>query len=176
MKRALLIVLAVLLSPLLVQGQQPPTLKSVLLEQLRSTHNQKGWFVPANTAVEGVTAEQANWVDGKGNHSLGQLASHLVYWNRRNLAKFKGEPLGKGTSNDETFTRFDSKQWATVVKDLDSVMTDWEKAVESADAEKLKSWYSTIANISTHNAYHVGQMIYVRKEQGSWDPEKGVKE
>jgi hypothetical protein len=26
-----------------------------------------------------------------------------------------------------------------------------------------------------HNAYHIGQIVYIRKLQGSWDPEKGVK-
>jgi hypothetical protein len=48
--------------------------------------------------------------------------------------------------------------------------------VETADEAKLKSWYSTIAHIGAHNAYHIGQIVYVRKEQGSWDREKGVKE
>ena len=153
-----------------------PTLKSILLEQLRSTHNSEEWFVPANIAVEGLTAEQASWTDGKGNHSVGQLATHLLYWNRRNLERFKGEPQEKFTNNDETFTRFDSKSWADTVKHLDEVMTDWEKSVEAANEEKLKSWYSTIAHIGAHNAYHIGQIIYVRKEQGSWNPEKGVKE
>jgi hypothetical protein len=33
----------------------------------------------------------------------------------------------------------------------------------------------TIANICTHNAYHIGQIVYVRKLQGSWNPDKGVK-
>ena len=65
------------------------TLKSVLLEQLRSTHNKKEWFVDAMTAVNGLTPEQASWRDGKGNHSAGQLMYHLVFWNRRSLAKFK---------------------------------------------------------------------------------------
>ena len=176
MKHAWFLILVAVSLPTLAQDQkQPPTLKSILLEQLRSTHNRAEWFVPANTAVEGLTAEQANWTDGKGNHSVGQLATHLIYWNRRNLAKFKGAPQEKFSNNDETFTRFDSKQWAVVVKELDEVMTDWEKAVETADEAKLKSWYSTIAHIGAHNAYHIGQMIYVRKEQGSWNPEKGVK-
>ena len=164
--------------PALSQNQKPkpaPTLKSILLEQLRSTHNQEEWFVPANIAVAGMTAEQANWSDGKGNHSVGQLATHLIYWDRRNLARFKGEPQEKFTNNDETFTRFDSKSWADTVKQLDEVMSEWEKAIETADEEKLKSWYSTIAHVGAHNAYHIGQIIFVRKEQGSWDPEKGVK-
>jgi uncharacterized damage-inducible protein DinB len=159
------------------QEQKPaPTLKSILLEQLRSTHNKAEWFVPANTAVEGLTAAQANWTNGKGNHSIGQLVNHLIFWDRRSLQKFKGEPQDKFSgNNDETFNSFDAKQWDAAVKQLDAVMTDWENAVESADETKLKDWYSDIAHIGAHNAYHIGQIIYVRKEQGSWNPEKGVK-
>jgi uncharacterized damage-inducible protein DinB len=154
----------------------PPTLKSILLEQLKTTHNQKEWFVPANTAVEGLTPEQASWRDGKGNHSIGQLANHLVFWNQEELAKFKGEPEVKFRgNNDETFNNFDTKKWNATVQQLDRVLTDWEKAVEAADEKKLESWYSIIAHIGTHNAYHIGQIIYIRKLQGSWDPEKGVK-
>jgi DinB superfamily len=176
-----LLFLAALALPWLVIGQDQksstePTLKSILLEQLRSTHSQAGWFVPANTAVAGLTAEQASWTDKKGNHSVGQLAAHLVYWNQRNLARFRGEAVSKFNNNDETFTSFDSARWDATVKQLDEVMTAWEREVEAADEQKLKSWYSTIARIGAHNAYHIGQMIYVRKAQGSWDPEKGVKE
>jgi len=51
----------------------------------------------------------------------------------------------------------------------------WEKAVEAADDSKLQASYSMIAHVGTHNAYHIGQIIYVRKEQGSWNPANGVK-
>jgi uncharacterized damage-inducible protein DinB len=174
--RFLFLVLALTL-PAYSQDQKPtPTLKSILLEQLRSTHNKAEWFVPANTAVEGLTAEQASWTDGKGNHSVGQLVNHLIFWDRRSLQKFKGQPEEKFSgNNDETFTSFNAKQWDAAVKQLDEVMADWEKAVEAADETKLKDWYSDIAHIGAHNAYHIGQIIYVRKEQGSWNPEKGVK-
>src|SRR5437660_11804415 len=106
--------------PAYSQDQKPaPTLKSILLEQLRSTRNKAEWFVPANTAVEGLTAEQASWTDGKGNHSVGQLVNHLVFWDRRELQKFKGEQQDKFSgNNDETFNSFDAKQWATAVKQL----------------------------------------------------------
>ena len=180
MKHTFFLIIFAVALPAFAQDPKPapaPTLKSILLGQLRSTHNQAEWFVPANTAVEGLTAEQASWTDGKGNHSVGQLATHLIFWNRRNLMRFKGESMKNFSGrNDETFTSFDSNQWSATVKQLDEVMTEWEKAVEAADDEKLKSWYSTIAHIGAHNAYHIGQIVYVRKEQGSWDPEKGVKE
>jgi len=152
-----------------------PTLKSILIEQLHSTHDKAEWFVPIDTAVDGLTAEQANWSDGKGNHSVGQLVNHLLYWNRRALEKFKGEPEDKYSGNNDDTFKFDPKQWKDSVKQLDEVMTEWERAVESSDDAKLKEYYSTVAHIGTHNAYHIGEIVMVRKEQGSWNPEKGVK-
>jgi uncharacterized damage-inducible protein DinB len=176
-----LIALILLSLPLIAfaQDKQPPTpttLRGVLLEQLKTTHNNKDWFVPANIAVQGLTAEQATWTDGKGNHSIGQLAYHLVFWNAQSLAKFKGQTPAKFSgNNDETFNDFDTKKWNDTVQQLDKVMTDLEKFVESADERTLEKNASTIAHIGTHNAYHIGQIIYIRRLQGSWNPENGVK-
>jgi hypothetical protein len=92
------------------------------------------------------------------------------------LAKFKGEPPPKFSGdNNETFNSFDTKNWEATVQRLDEVLTEWEKVVAAADDKKLEAWYSTIAHIGAHNAYHIGQIVYIRKLQGSWDPERGVK-
>jgi hypothetical protein len=161
------------------QTQKPkpaPTLRSILLDQLHSTHDKSDWFVCANVAVANLAPEQANWTDGKGNHSVGQLTYHLVFWNQRALQNFRGEkPAKLSGSNDETFTNFDAKKWNDTVQQLDQVMTGIEKAVESATDAQLAEWAPTIANISTHNAYHIGEIVMVRKEQGAWDASKGVK-
>jgi hypothetical protein len=159
------------------QDQKAVGLKAVLLEQLRTVHNKNGgWFVPASVAVDGVSAEQAKWTDGKGNHSVGQLTYHLLFWNRRALATFKGEKQEKfNGTNDQTFTDFDSQKWSETVQQLDQVMTDWEKAVEEADESQINKEASTISQVAGHMAYHIGQIVYVRKEQSSWDASKGVK-
>jgi DinB superfamily len=158
------------------QTQKPaPTLRSILLEQLKSTHDQKGWFVDGNTAMAGLTSEQASWTDGHGNHSVGQLAYHLVFWNEQSLAKFKAQTPSKYSgNNDETFTGFDPKKWAETQRRFDEVMTELENLVATADEKKLEQWAPTIAHIGTHNAYHIGEIVMVRKEQGSWDASKGV--
>jgi hypothetical protein len=158
----------------LVFGQQA-SLKSVLLEQLKSTHNVKNWFVPVNIAVEGLTPEQAAWKD-KGGHSVGQLTYHLLFWNERQLKDFNGEKKEAfNGNNEETFDKFDQKQWTDIATRLDKVLTDIEKWIETASDDQLGKHSSTIANISAHNAYHTGQIISVRKAQGSWDVAKGVK-
>src|SRR5690242_6651271 len=137
-----LIVALLLLGTVFAQDQKnqkpPATLRGILLDQLRTTHNQKDWFVDGNTAMAGLTADQANWSDGKGNHSVGQLAYHLVFWNRRSLQRLKGEAQDKFSgNNDETFTNFDAKQWAATVTAFDDVMKQWEQLVENADDKQL---------------------------------------
>src|SRR5579863_1853316 len=175
MKRLIPVVLLVVSLSAVAQNKKPPTdLRGVLLEQLRTTHSEEDWFVPAKVTVEGLTAEQAGWSPGKGNHSVGQLAYHLWFWDSRALADFKGEknPAFSG-NNEETFDNFTAAQWDELVKKLDQVMADWERAVETADDQKLAEKASLIAHVGTHNAYHIGQMIFVRRLQGSWNPAKG---
>jgi len=175
-KRIPIFLFLLLAIPAYTQDKKPTSLRDVLLAELRTTHDNEDWFVPANIAVKGLTAEQASWTDGKGNHSVGQLAYHILYWNRRNLARLKGEPLEKFSgNNDETFDKFDSKSWNETVQELDNVMKELEKWVETTDEAKLKENAQVFTHISTHNAYHSGQIIYVRKEQGSWDPKNGVR-
>ncbi len=176
MKKLLLLLTGLNLALVINHEASAQSLKSVLVEQLKTTHNKKDWFVPINIALEGLTPEQAMWKDGSGNHSVGQLAYHLMFWNERQLATFKGEKNKDFSgNNEETFNSFDKNSWTQTVAKLDKIMTDLEKIVEGADEAKLKEWAPTIANISTHNAYHTGQIIFVRKLHGAWDPEKGVK-
>ena len=178
MKRlAFLLLLAVPLSAQTPEKKQPPTtLRGVLLEQLQTTHDKEDWFVPVSIAVDGLTAEQAQWNPGKGNHSVGQLAYHIWYWDQRALNNFKGEKNAPfDGNNNETFDKFTPAQWDDLVKKLNQVLADWEKAVESADDAKLAANASLIAHVGAHNAYHVGQILYVRKLQGVWNPDKGVK-
>ena len=153
-----------------------PTLKSILLEQLKGTHDHEEWFVPVKIAIEGLTPEQAAWKDETENHSIAQLVNHLIFWNQQQLAKFREEksPAFNG-DNKETFAGLDKTSWEASVKQLDDVLTALEKMIEGADEVKLAKWAPNIARISTHNAYHTGQIIYIRKMRKNWDPEKGVK-
>lgn len=153
-----------------------PTLKSILLEQLKTTHNVKDWFVPIDSAIAGLTPDQANWTDGSNNHSIAQLTTHLIFWNQQILSKLKSEkPESFDGDNKETFSPVDNTSWEATVKKIDAVMTEIEKIVEAATDAQLKQMASTIAHIGTHNAYHTGQILYIRKMKGWWDDNNGVK-
>ena len=152
------------------------SLKTILLEQLRTTRNIKDWFVPVDSAIAGLTAAQAMWKDSTENHSIAQLVNHLIFWNEQILAKFKGEKQAAfNGDNKETFSGVDETTWPQAVKRIDSVLAELESAIMAADENKLRMSYSTLYHVGTHNAYHTGQILYIRKMKGWWDDAKGVK-
>ena len=158
------------------QTTEKLTLKKVLLAQLKTTHNKEEWFAPLNVAIDGITAEQANWKEKGADHSIAELTTHIIFWNQQELSKFLNQPVSKFSGdNNETFAAVDKTTWPLTVQKADSVMINWENAIEAADEKKLEAWYEIISHISTHNAYHTGQIVYIRKIQGSWNPAKGVK-
>ena len=158
------------------QKNDNPSLRPLLLELLKNTHSNKNWFVPINAAVEGLTAEQANQKDSTANHSIGQLVSHLIFWNERNLISFQGnKPPDFSGDNKATFKTLDEKEWQLSIKKIDSIQTSLEQTIEKATDKQLGEWSSDIVNICAHNAYHTGQIVYIRKKNGWWDEDQGVK-
>lgn len=78
--------------------------KTLTPSELRTTHNIKDWFVPVNIAVQRLTAKQANWKDNSENHSIAQLTTHLIFWNKQSLDKFQGiKASAFNGNNKETF-------------------------------------------------------------------------
>ena len=62
-------------------------------------------------------------------------------------------------------------------------MDEWREKLAAITDEKLAStvndqyqvaWWWPLAQQNIHNAYHTGQIVLLRKLQGSWDREKGV--
>lgn len=166
------------------QEAAPLTLRALLLKQLHASHDTAEWFTPVNTAVAGLTAEQAKWipagqdgkVDPKVDHSIGMLTKHLLFWNGRILRQLRGEKPGSfDGNNDETFNAFDAVQWNDTVKQLDQVLRGIEQFTNSASDAQLAKAADTLSHVSTHNAYHTGQIMYVRKLEGVWDASKAVK-
>ena len=162
----------------------PVTLRSTLLAQLRSTHNTKEWFTPINTAVAGLTPEQAGWVptnaagklDPDANHSVGMLGYHLLFWNQRCLGILRGEKNAPAPEdNEKTFNTFSAAEWKHIVEGLDANMTAIEEWTAKASDAELAGQAGLLQHIAAHNAYHTGQILYVRKLQGSFDGANGVR-
>ena len=160
--------------------------KEVLLKQFDRCYNENGWFVAVRSALEGVTAAQALWKPDGSDNSIWESLAHVSYYNNAYLQRFKGIDYKYDiTDNDETFRSGDLSEaaWRAEVAKFDEIMTTWRGLIETADPAKLgepvsaenpATWAELIANVNAHNAYHGGQILLLRKLQGSWNPEKGV--
>lgn len=154
------------------------TTKELFLDQYSACYDVENWFVPLTRAIDGLTMEQATWNDGDSSHSILQLVHHLIFWNERYLLRFKELPLTEMEKSEEDLTfEIDITNWDSTLQKLNEVFSGLRDAFRNASEEKLQSspfkdsadpWYSVIANINIHNAYHIGQIVYIRKLQGSW--------
>ncbi len=161
-------------------------IKKTLLDQFDRSYNVNGWFVAVRNAVEGLTVEQAAWKPEDSVNCIWESLSHITYYNNAYLQRFKGIDYQYDvSSNNETFSvgEYEESEWQADVARFDAVMSEWRDLLEWTDESKFSqpisaeiksNWADLIATVNAHNAYHGGQILLLRKLQGSWNPEKGV--
>ena len=158
--------------------------KEILSDQFTTCYDTNGWFVATKNAIAGVTAEQAEWKPDGADNSIREIINHLNYYNNAYLQRFKGIDYEyKVADNDATFDEGETESWVAEVVRFDAIMTEWREVIEKADGSKFdelappkneSKWSEMIALINAHNAHHGGQIVLLRKLQGSWNSKKGV--
>ena len=161
------------------------TTKETLLEQFTACYDENGWFVALKNAVKDLTAEQASWKTENLDNSIWEILAHLNFYNEAYLKRFKGIDYVYPTQeNDETFSSAATESdWQAEVERFDLIMSEWRTLLEAANESKFDEavsatnesvWSSLIAHVNAHNAHHGGQIVVLRKLQGSWDAKEGV--
>jgi len=159
--------------------------KGLLLEQFSTCFDQNGWFVPVSNAIEGLNAERAAWKPNGTENSIWESLGHLTFYNFAYLERFKGVNFEYPTdNNDKTFVAGSSDEdWKRDVERFNALMNEWRNLIERANESKFSepvsqtnkaTWATLISNVNAHNAYHAGQILLIRKLQGSWNRSKGV--
>jgi uncharacterized damage-inducible protein DinB len=159
--------------------------KNVFQDQWAVCYDQSNWFVSLRNALDGLTTEQASWKAGEQTNSIWEIVNHLIYWNERYYDRFQGVAAWETSSeNDNTFAPIDGWNWQETVEKCYLILSKWIDAMENSEEDKLDAlanenldyaWSSVLSNLTLHNAYHIGQIVYIRKQQLSWDSAKGVK-
>jgi uncharacterized damage-inducible protein DinB len=152
---------------------------NVLTDQLLANANDPSWYVPFTESVANLSEEDAFWKPDEESNSIAEIVQHLLYWNETWQKRYQKSrvnavpPLGH---NDESFIIPENKKFGDLKEQLLEVLLKWQDMLTQ---EKLESevdglpeganWWAVIGNLSTHNAYHIGQIIYIRKLQKSWE-------
>ena len=158
--------------------------KETLLRQLTKCYDENGWFVGTKNAIANLTAEQAEWKPEGADNSIREIIQHLNYYTNAYLERFKGNDYEyKISNNDESFDKGETGSWETESFRFDAIMNEWREQLKNADDSKLddiapphehRTWRELISDMTTHTAHHGGQIVLLRKLQGSWDSGGGV--
>lgn len=158
------------------------TTKEILIEQFNACYDENGWFVALKNGLKKLSAaDAARQIEGLEN-SIWGIVRHMNFYNGAYLKRFKGVAVDySDTSNAETFRASEEDvseaAWQAEVERCDRIMSEWRELLEAADESKFgemvsetkqSAWASVLAHVNAHNAHHGGQIVVVRKLQGSW--------
>ncbi|MCG7343971.1 DinB family protein [Sporosarcina sp. ACRSL] len=147
----------------------------MLVYMLDITYDKEGWYAPLKDALEGITAEQASWKPtGEATKSIWENVNHLIYYKEKLVAIMEGREWPHHLDGNETFyltdPSNDDQEWKEVIERAEKVQANLRQALNKTTVEQLDqdSLELKLINIMLHDAYHTGQIIQIRKMQGSW--------
>lgn len=149
--------------------------KELILNQFEASYNRDTWFVSLKTAVEGIGSYQASYKNENSTHSIMEIVHHLYFYNLLELNRFKG--IADHVSikdNKTTFSNAGEMSWEQLLNKLFNTMKDWLDEMKRCDEEYIERYIESLTYINLHNAYHIGQILQIRKSYGMWDENKGV--
>lgn len=123
------------------------------------------WAAPWRASIDGLTAEQAAWSPAPGRHSIWQIVLHMVFWREAALRRAR---TGERTTPDERarlnfpeITDRSESAWAEARRRLDDTHARVAGALRDPDPAN-----DVLAEFLPHDAYHFGQINYLRAMQG----------
>lgn len=154
--------------------------KTLLLQQWASCLDEEDWFPPLEKVLENITLEQATWKPAEGAmNSIWELVCHLLFYKKRLLMRFLGETANEPQAeNNESTFRIPTEtvqNWKETKQEYFDVHRELEKILAKSEDEDLyrqipgeRSLVLELKSLAMHDAYHIGQIVFISKMQGAW--------
>lgn len=154
--------------------------KTLLLQQWASCLDEEDWFPPLEKVLENITLEQATWKPAEGAmNSIWELVCHLLFYKKRLLMRFLGETANEPQAeNNESTFRIPTEtvqNWKETKQEYFDVHRELEKILAKSEDEDLyrqipgeRSLVLELKSLAMHDAYHIGQIVFLSKMQGAW--------
>ncbi|QKE72374.1 DinB family protein [Arthrobacter citreus] len=153
--------------------------KELLQNGVKQVFYDEEWYPPVSDALKNLTAAQACWQpEGMASNTIWENVNHLLFFKERLLSRIhKDNSFVALQNNDDTFVQGgpnDEDAWQQTVKRTLQVHDALQSSLSSIQEGELDQlspslpiWQQYL-NILLHDAYHTGQIIQLRKLQGSW--------
>lgn len=136
-------------------------------------------------ALEGLDPELAGACVPGSAHTIFQVLHHMVFWQDMSLARLRGEFPADAATAAESWAfperPEDESDWEAAIAHLAEGLRGVEAFVADPDYDldqivrrrKETSARREIFMLQGHNSYHLGQIVQLRQQLGSWPPPKG---
>ncbi|TDO28211.1 putative damage-inducible protein DinB [Sediminibacterium goheungense] len=122
-------------------------------------------------AIEGVNENLAAKSLGEGHNSIWQLVSHLIYWRKTVLIRLVGVLGTPSMSDFYQPAHTDRQAWEEVLAQFRDVQEELVKVIRQFPEEKMdepspmksQTYYQLLTGCLQHDAYHMGQIILLKK-------------
>lgn len=153
----------------------------ILREQLYGIHS----HVHILHGLEGLDPELVGRAIVGSPHTVFQVLRHMIYWQDISLARMNedspAEPQTAAEGWSFPMAPEDDSDWeATVASFAEGLRTIEERIANPdidldrvVDARHKRTTREQILMVSSHNSYHLGQLVQLRLQLGSWPPPRG---
>ncbi|MEH7885368.1 DinB family protein [Bacillus sp. JJ1609] len=155
-------------------------LKELLFHDFLYTFNREDWYTPLSNALEGVTFTDAAWrPEGGKVNCIAETLGHILYFQER-LLRVLTESLDQfqqASENDDTFRispDWNEGEWNRLLSKVQDINLELASLIDNLTDEDMQKKYKNrtaaemISGVTRHNAHHIGQIVMLRKLQGSW--------
>ncbi|WEK34546.1 MAG: DinB family protein [Candidatus Pseudobacter hemicellulosilyticus] len=163
--------------------------QALLLKHWNEALENESWYPPFADALADITAEQARWKPEQSSvNSIWESVVHLLWYKERLLQRIKGKPDTRIHSNDETFVVRGSTEddWQQTVTRLFRVHRELAQLLKNATAPELDNppagpdsdvpLDAQYFTLTVHDAYHTGQIMFIRKLLKTWPDHRSFAE
>ena len=138
--------------------------REMLIQMWDEMWNSYTWIPGWNKSFSDLTAKQAAWKPDPKRNSIWQILNHIAFWRETMVNRLAGKPPTDevvAKSNWESPAEPTDAAWREALARLERSHQGIRKALgdEKVPVEKLRY-------LLPHDAYHLGQVMYVRALQG----------
>ena len=160
------------------------TRKEIALQLWDTAYDKENWHPPLKDALHGTNSINALWRPDAEAHNIWELLNHLVCYKDRFLCRLEEKVFDPAiTDNEMTFQRGIGKtdnEWQERIAHLARVQHSIRNAISKlSDADLDKRLPDSpvgaqILSLASHDSYHTGQIMFIRKLQRSWPGHRNV--
>jgi uncharacterized damage-inducible protein DinB len=154
-----------------------------LAAALRDALHGTGQFVDARRVLDALDWRVAGQKPAGAEHSIRRIAAHIVFWQDLYLERLAGaeraSPPHDAAGWPGTDAPRDEREWKALVARFADGLARATAAIDAAPLGlTLPRWggrtrFAGLNGLALHNAYHLGQVVELRRMLGAWPPPGG---